>query len=60
LRNIPPSELCAAPEANSDMFSFAMITAPAARSRFTRYASSGGTEPSRSSDPPVVGRSAVS
>ena len=55
LRICPPSELCAAPDANSDRFAFAMMTAPAARSFFTTNASSGGIDPSSSTEPPVVG-----
>ncbi len=60
LRICPPSELCAAPEANSDRFALAMMIAPAARSCFTTNASSGGIDPSSSTEPPVVGMSAVS
>ena len=37
-----------------------MMIAPAARSFLTTNASSGGIEPSSSTDPPVVGMSAVS
>ena len=60
LRVCPPSELNALPEANSERLALARITAPASRSRFTRNASSGGTDPSSRIDPPVVGRSRVS
>jgi len=60
LRICPPSELCAAPDANSDRFALAMMIAPAARNCFTTNASSGGIEPSSSTEPPVVGMSAVS
>ena len=59
-RICPPSELCAAPDANSDRLTFAMITAPAARSFFTTNASSGGIDPSSRTEPPVVAMSAVS
>jgi hypothetical protein len=55
----PPSELCEGGEANSDMFIFARMTAPASRSFFTTNASAGGIEPSSRTEPPVVGRSAV-
>ena len=48
-RICPPSELCAAPEANSDRLIFARMIAPAARSFLITNASSGGTEPSSSS-----------
>src|SRR5262249_36162993 len=55
----PPSELCGPAEANSDMFIFARIIAPASRSFFTTNASVAGIEPSSRTEPPVVGRSAV-
>src|SRR5258708_22075487 len=55
----PPSELCEGGEANSDMFIFARMIAPASRSFFTTNASAGGIEPSSRTEPPVVGRSAV-
>jgi hypothetical protein len=38
---------------------FAMITAPAARSRVVSVASYGGTSPANASAPPVVGMSVV-
>ena len=60
LRVCPPSELCAPPDANSDMFTLARMIAPASRSFFTTNASSGGTEPSSRIEPPVVGMSTVS
>ena len=56
----PPSELSAAPDANSDMLTLARMIAPASRSFFTTNASSGGIEPSSSTEPPVVGMSKVS
>jgi hypothetical protein len=56
----PPSELSGAADANSERFTLAKMMAPAALSFFTMKASSGGREPSSSTDPPVVGRSAVS
>ena len=56
----PPSELCAPPDANSDRFTLARMIAPASRSFFTTNASSGGIEPSSSTEPPVVGMSKVS
>jgi len=59
LSDCPPSELRAGPDANSDMFTFASTIAPAARSFFTTKASSGGIDPSSSSEPPVVARSDV-
>ena len=59
LRVCPPSELYAPADANSDMFTFATMMAPAALSFFTTNASSGGTDPSSSTEPPVVGRSNV-
>ncbi len=37
-----------------------MMTAPASRSFFTTYASSGGMDPASSCEPAVVGRSNVS
>src|SRR5579864_1632898 len=55
----PPSELYGLAEANSDMLTFARMTAPASRSFFTRNASAGGMDPSSNTDPPVVGMSAV-
>ena len=36
IQHLPPSELMAAPEANSDMLALPMMTAPAARSFFTQ------------------------
>ncbi len=60
LRIWPPRELCAAPEANSERFALAMMMAPAARSFPTTNASSGGIDPSSSTEPPVVAMSAVS
>ena len=59
LSDWPPSELCAPPEANSDMFTLARMIAPASRSFFTTNASAGGSDPSSSTEPPVVGRSTV-
>ena len=56
----PPSELNAAPDANSERFTLARMMAPASRSFFTMKASSGGIDPSSTTEPPVVGMSNVS
>ena len=53
------NELYAPPDANSERFTLARMIAPAALSFFTRNASSGGIDPSSSTEPPVVGRSKV-
>ena len=47
------------PDANSERLTLARTMAPAARSFLTRKASSGGMEPSSSTEPPVVARSNV-
>jgi len=61
LRVWPPSELRPLePRASSSRFVFASTIAPASRRRSTIVASSGGTEPSKAIDPPVVGMSNVS
>ena len=56
----PPRELFASPEANSLIFVFARIMAPASRSFLTRNASFGGNDPFSKKEPPVVGMSEVS
>ena len=57
----PPSELIVVmPNANSCMFVLPRNTAPASRSRRTRYPSSGGTDVARDSDEADVGMSKVS
>ena len=56
----PPTELIVTPEASSLMLSFARMIAPALLSFSTMNASSGGSDPAKSSEPAVVGMSAVS
>jgi hypothetical protein len=57
----PPRELTVVPvSASSVRLAFAMMIAPASLNRLTTKASSGGTDFASVTEPPVVGKSAVS